>query len=209
MMADFAIGATVLGVLSGLYFYPYVLLQIPLRALLDRLGPRLLLSSALFIAGGGSLIFGLADSLAAAYVGRILVGIGSAAGFLSSLSLAARWFSPSKFSLVAGLTMFCGMVSGMGAKHPWLLQLVALVGAPARSCSALLVFFLQPQSPYSCETHRSKQVRQSRIRWKAGPAYGRVSRRPYAPVASGSSPWWQPRCPGRCWLWADCGVRLI
>jgi sugar phosphate permease len=49
LMAEFAISGAVLGTLSALYFYPYVLMQVPLGALIDRLGVRALLSAALLI----------------------------------------------------------------------------------------------------------------------------------------------------------------
>ncbi|MEM8749144.1 MAG: MFS transporter [Pseudomonadota bacterium] len=118
LMSEFAIGAALLGTLSALYFYPYVLLQVPLGALLDRLGARKLLFTALSCATLGSVIFAMAPSLGWAYLGRILVGIGSAVGFLSSLSLAAQWFPQRRFAMLAGLTMFFGMMSGVLAQTP-------------------------------------------------------------------------------------------
>ena len=48
LMAEFAIGGAMLGTLSALYFYPYVLLQIPLGALLETVGTRILLTCLLY-----------------------------------------------------------------------------------------------------------------------------------------------------------------
>ncbi len=118
LMADFSIGATVLGTLSALYFYPYVLMQIPLGALIDRWGPRLLLSLALTVAGLGSFIFATAETIELAYAGRLLIGIGSAVGFLGTLAIAAKWFPPHRFAFLAGLVMFFGMISGVFAQGP-------------------------------------------------------------------------------------------
>lgn len=118
LMADFAIGGAMLGTLSALYFYPYVLLQIPLGALLDAIGARVILTCALGLAAVGSLIFGTATSIEMAYVGRILIGVGSSVGFLGSLSLAAAWFPAHYFAMMAGLAMFCAMMSGMAAQAP-------------------------------------------------------------------------------------------
>lgn len=118
LMRDFTIGGAMIGTLSSLYFYPYVLLQIPLGALLETWGTRRLLSIALCLAAIGSVLFGYADNLYLAYMGRILIGMGSAVGFLGSLSLAARWFSPSYFGFLAGLAMFIGMSGGMLAQGP-------------------------------------------------------------------------------------------
>ena len=118
LMAEFAISGAVLGTLSALYFYPYVLMQVPLGALIDRLGVRLLLSTALLIGGIGSVLFALAQSIEMAYLGRVLIGIGSAVGFLSSLALAGKWFPPHRFAFLAGLVMFFGMISGIAASGP-------------------------------------------------------------------------------------------
>lgn len=117
-MAEFAISGAVLGTLSALYFYPYVLMQVPLGALIDRLGVRVLLSTALLIGGFGSVLFALAQTIEMAYLGRILIGIGSAVGFLSSLALAGKWFPPNRFAFLAGLVMFFGMISGIAASGP-------------------------------------------------------------------------------------------
>ena len=118
LMAEFAISGAVLGTLSALYFYPYVLMQVPLGALIDRLGVRALLSTALLIGGIGSVLFALAQSIEMAYLGRMLIGIGSAVGFLSSLALAGKWFPPHRFAFLAGLVMFFGMISGIAASGP-------------------------------------------------------------------------------------------
>ena len=118
LMAQFSIDASVIGTLFALYFYPYVVMQVPLGALLDRLGARVLLTVALAIGGLGSILFGMADTLAVAFAGRIMIGIGSAVGFLGTLALAGRWFPPHRFALLSGLVMFSGMMSGILAQGP-------------------------------------------------------------------------------------------
>lgn len=118
LMGEFAIGGALLGVLSALYFYPYVLLQVPLGALLDRIGARKILTGALLLAAVGSALFASAQSVEMAYLGRLLVGAGSSVGFLGSLALAAKWFPQRKFSMLAGLSMFVAMTSGMVAQAP-------------------------------------------------------------------------------------------
>lgn len=118
LMAEFAIGGAMLGTLSALYFYPYVLLQIPLGALLDAIGARIILTLAVLLAALGSVIFGTATSIEMAYLGRVLIGIGSSVGFLGALSLAGNWFAPKYFAMMAGLAMFVAMMSGMLAQAP-------------------------------------------------------------------------------------------
>ncbi|MCK4861544.1 MAG: MFS transporter [Rhodobacteraceae bacterium] len=118
LMSEFAISGAMLGTLSALYFYPYVVLQIPLGAILDVVGTRIILTAALSIAALGSLLFGSATSIEVAYIGRVLIGIGSSVGFLGALTLAGKWFPIRKFALLSGLTMFVAMMSGMMAQGP-------------------------------------------------------------------------------------------
>jgi MFS family permease len=118
LMTDFAIGGAMLGTLSALYFYPYVILQVPLGALLETFGTRLLLSAALCLAGIGSVLFGIAESIELAYLGRFLIGVGSSVGFLGSLALASKWFPPHRYAFLTGLSMFTAMGSGMVAQAP-------------------------------------------------------------------------------------------
>ena len=118
LMAEFALGGAMLGVLSALYFYPYVLLQVPLGAALSHIGTRLILTGALSLAAIGSIIFGIAEGPEMAYVGRVMIGIGSSVGFLGSLALAGAWHAPDRFAFLAGFTMFFGMMSGVFGQGP-------------------------------------------------------------------------------------------
>ena len=154
LMRDFTIGAGMLGTLSALYFYPYVLLQIPLGALLDRFGTRLLLTGAMAIAAIGSILFAASQTLHMAYLGRLLIGVGSSVGFLGSLALAANWFPQHRFAFLAGLAMLFAMLSGMAAQAP-LALLVGVLGwrsamlilAAAGGFLALIVFLVVRNSP--------------------------------------------------------------
>jgi MFS family permease len=125
LMAEFSVGAAVLGQLSALYFYPYALLQIPIGLLLDRFGPRLLLSGSMAIAAAGTVAFALAGTIELAYAGRFLVGTGSAVGFIGSLTLASKWFPPHRYALLIGLTMLVAMSCGFAGQAP----LAAAIGA--------------------------------------------------------------------------------
>ncbi len=127
LMRDFAVGAAVLGNLSALYFYPYVVLQVPLGILTDRIGARIVLSGAMALAAAGTLIFGTAGGIGEAYVGRFLVGMGSAACFIATLSLSSRWFPPHRFAFLAGMCMFFAMAAGVGGQAP-LAALIEVTG---------------------------------------------------------------------------------
>lgn len=118
LMRDFAVGAAVLGNLSAVYFYVYAGLQIPVGLALDRWGPRRMLSGAAVVAAIGSATFAASDSIALAYVGRLLVGIGCAVGFVGALKLATHWFPPERFAFVSGMTMLVAMLGAITGQAP-------------------------------------------------------------------------------------------
>ncbi|MEE9210944.1 MAG: MFS transporter [Kiloniellales bacterium] len=91
--------------------------QIPVGMAVDRWGPRRVLTAAGFCALG-SLCFALSESLGLLYLGRLMIGVGSAFGFVGALTLAGRWFAPHRFALVSGLTMMAGMSGGILGQAP-------------------------------------------------------------------------------------------
>lgn len=118
LMRDFAVGATITGVLSALYFYAYAGLQIPVGLLLDRFGPRKMVTWAAGLSALGSIAFASADGLTPAYFGRLLIGLGASVSWVGALKLAAAWFPPQRFALLTGLTMAMGMAGAIGAQAP-------------------------------------------------------------------------------------------
>ncbi|MBT5415448.1 MAG: MFS transporter, partial [Rhodospirillaceae bacterium] len=105
LMRDFAVSGAVLGNLAALYFYVYAGMQIPIGAALDRWGTRRLLTFALTLATAGSVLFALADSLVLAYLGRLMIGLGCAVGFVGTLHIVAAWFPHRRFAFMSGMTM--------------------------------------------------------------------------------------------------------
>lgn len=127
LMRDFAVGAAVLGNLSAIYFYAYAGLQIPVGMALDRWGPRRMLTGAISLAALGSAVFATADSLALAYLGRLMIGTGSAVGFVGTLMLVSRWFPVKRFAFLSGMTMLVAMAGGVLGQAP-LAPVVEAVG---------------------------------------------------------------------------------
>lgn len=116
LMREFAVGATVLGTLSAFYFYPYAVLQLPVGIILDRWGPRRILTGAAIVAGAGSLLFASAESLAAAYAGRFMIGTGVAFGWIGTLALISIWFPPRRFAMLAGAASMIGVVGAINGQ---------------------------------------------------------------------------------------------
>ena len=118
LMTEFAIGAAALGNLSAFYFYSYVGLQIPTGILLDRWGPRRVLTLGAVVAALGTVAFALATSYGYAGVGRLLVGGSVGVAFVAMLKIAAHWFAPSRFAMLSGLALLTGMLGAIVAGAP-------------------------------------------------------------------------------------------
>ncbi|MBB4267684.1 MFS transporter [Roseospira visakhapatnamensis] len=156
LMREFAVGATLAGTLSGLYFYTYAGLQIPVGLILDRFGPRRVLAVSCALAGAGSALFALADSLMMAYAGRLMIGGAVAFTWVGALLIISRWFPSGRFAMISGLTLALGMAGGVGGQAP-LALLIAEVGwrgalgiaaALALVLAALIALVVRDHGPF-------------------------------------------------------------
>ncbi|MBA3536883.1 MAG: MFS transporter [Tatlockia sp.] len=109
----FNLSATGFGVLSAFYYYAYVPLQIPVGVLLDRYGPRILITIACLICVVGTFIFAGTNVFWIAALGRFLVGFGSAFAFVGVLKLATIWLPEDKLGMVSGLATALGTIGAM------------------------------------------------------------------------------------------------
>ena len=123
----FSLSATGFGFLSAFYYYAYVPLQLPVGILMDRFGPRRLLTFACAICVIGTWLFAGTTMVSVAAAGRFLVGFGSAFAFVGVLKLATLWLPEDKLGMVAGLASALGTLGAMLGDN-LLGHLVALIG---------------------------------------------------------------------------------
>lgn len=116
-----------LGGLAATYFYVYAVMQIPTGVLVDTMGPRRVVAIGGVIGGLGSILFGFADTLAVASIGRLLVGLGVSVSFISMLKLNAAWFHDRHFATATGATILIGNMGSLLAAAPlaWALGFVS------------------------------------------------------------------------------------
>jgi len=106
-----------LGILGASFYFPYVLMQMPVGYLVDRFGSRLLLTIAILIAALSCFIFSGATQLKMAILSRVLLGFCSATAFISALKLTTVWFAPTKLALLVGITQALGMIGASVGAH--------------------------------------------------------------------------------------------
>jgi sugar phosphate permease len=122
LVREFDTSASVMGLLGSVYFYCYACMQLPAGLMADSLGPRKTVTFFLLIAACGSLIFGLAQSITAAFAGRILVGFGVSMVFIPTMKILSQWFRAREFAIMAGILNAVGGIGVMAAT--WMLALI-------------------------------------------------------------------------------------
>jgi len=127
LIQDLSLDTKAIGLLSASFFYAFAITQIPISLLLDKLGPRIIMTALSVIGVIGAVIFSLADSLTIGVVGRALLGVGMACNLMGPYKLFSLWFSPRVFATLAGIFVAFGSLGNMIATTP-LVILVEQVG---------------------------------------------------------------------------------
>jgi MFS family permease len=118
IMQKFQVDATAFGFLSSMYYFGYSGMQIPVAMLLDRWGPRLVISVCAFVCCLATLAFVYANHWAFILLGRFLIGAGSAAGFLGVSKVISLWFPLNRYAKMIGYTFTLGLLGALYGGKP-------------------------------------------------------------------------------------------
>lgn len=114
----FDIAATQLSVFTMVQLFVYAAMQIPVGALLDRFGPKRMLTAGVAVMTVAQLGFALAESFGMGLLARVAVGVGDAMVFVPLLRLVALWFPPVRIPMVTQLTGLLGQMGALVAASP-------------------------------------------------------------------------------------------
>jgi len=124
---EFALSASQLGLMTGLFYAAFAATQLPLGAALDRYGPRRVTPALMMAAAAGSLAFGAARDFATLALGRTFLGIGMAGVLMGALKAFRAWYPGRAYPAVSGLFVGIGAMGALAAATP-LAALTAAVG---------------------------------------------------------------------------------
>ncbi|HKY94990.1 MAG TPA: MFS transporter, partial [Kiloniellales bacterium] len=166
LQREFGLDGAAVGNLSAFYFYAYAGMQVPIGLIVERYGPRRLLTFGALVCAAATAGFALSQSVWLATICRFLVGFGAGFSFVSAITLAARWFPPQRFAQFVGLTMMAGTLGGLLAQGPlglaveavgWRTALLATAGVGIVLAAALwLVVRDWPPGPaHHAQRHES------------------------------------------------------
>jgi MFS family permease len=150
----FHVGPAALGTFTVLQVGLYALMQVPTGLLVDRFGPRRVLTVAAVLMGLGQALFAVAASYPLGLLARAVLGVGDAMTFVSVLRLVAAHFPARRFAALAALTAALGTVGNLIATVPLTLLLDSagwtatfLVAGAATTGYAIVIALRLPGPP--------------------------------------------------------------
>lgn len=160
----FSLSATALSSFVVAQLVLYTVMQIPAGRLLDRFGPRAVITVGSLVMAVGQLLLALADTVPLALLARVLLGAGDAGIFISAIRLIAEWFPPQRAPVMVQVTGLIGQSGNLASAIPvaWLLHhhgwtaafgTLAAVGAAAAG-----VAFAGIRSPRPREAHAHEKL---------------------------------------------------
>lgn len=143
---------------SGFWFLAFALMQIPVGAALDRVGPRRTAAVLLLIGGaGGAALFGMATSPTHILAAMALIGVGCSPVLMASYYIFARVFPARVFATLAAVLLGVGSAGNLLGALPMAMAAEAfgwretLFGLAAVSALVAFGIFVTVQDPERVE----------------------------------------------------------
>lgn len=130
-MDRFSVDASRLAVFVAVQLCVYALAQVPTGLLIDKFGPRAIMTCGAVIMGSGQLLLAFTESYPLAIGARVLIGLGDAGAFLSAMRLLPNWFPIRIAPLFTQLTAGIGQLGQVISAVPFLIFLHASGWTPA------------------------------------------------------------------------------
>jgi predicted MFS family arabinose efflux permease len=144
-----------LAISSGLWFFAFAAMQLPIGTALDRIGPRRTVSTLLALGGaGGAVVFALAQAPWHLHVALALMGIGCAPALMGSSYIFARNYPAAAFGALTGAVVGFGSLGNILGATPlvwvisaigWRPTLWALAGVTLAVAGAIVIFVRDPE----------------------------------------------------------------
>ncbi|PJE09839.1 MFS transporter [Legionella sp.] len=142
IMSQFSINASHFGFLAALYYYGYSGMQIPAAILLERFSARSVICVFALLCGIATLTFTYTNNWYLACLSRLLVGAGSAIGFLGVSKVVSEWFPKNRYARMVGLSFSFGLLGAIYGGKPISLLIANYSWQSVASCLAVTAILL-------------------------------------------------------------------
>jgi len=143
--------------LSSIFYYGYLIFQIPAGLWFDRYGPRRVLAIAAVVLCLGCLLLAAATNFYIALLARFFMGSGATFSFVGLLCLVLAWFPAKRFAFFVSLSETAAMVftSLTVIIFAWIMdhsnwRLTMVLSAIIAAALAFAIFYFTKDNP---ETH--------------------------------------------------------
>jgi MFS family permease len=103
LMQEYDSSPFFIALLSCSFYLIYIAMQIPAGMIVDRWGPRVIMTSGASVCAIGCLLFSHSHTLSNALLARILIGAGASCAFICMVNIAFLLFPKKQLSLMVGL----------------------------------------------------------------------------------------------------------
>lgn len=118
IMAQFGISAGTFGQFSGVYYIGYSLMHLPIGILLDRYGPKKIMTGCILLTVIGLTPLLFAEHWIYPIAGRFLIGLGSSAAILGVFKIIRMIFAEEKFPRMLSLSVTIGLIGAIYGGGP-------------------------------------------------------------------------------------------
>lgn len=151
IMQQFNMDAVVFGQFSGIYYIGYSLMHLPIGILLDRFGPRKVMTICILLTVIGLMPIIYAKNWMYPIVGRALIGIGSSAAILGTFKIIRMLFAEARFTRMLSFSVTIGLVGAIYGGGPlsymcnaWGYKTVVQIFAAIGVLLACITYFIVP-----------------------------------------------------------------
>jgi predicted MFS family arabinose efflux permease len=150
---QFHIDTALFGQFSGVYYLGYSLMHLPIGIMLDRFGPKKVMSLCILLTTIGLLPILFAEHWIYPLLGRAMIGIGSSAAILGTFKIIRMNFEERHFSRMLGFSVMIGLIGAVYGGGPvsylctlWgykaVIELFVVIGL----LLALLIYIIVPNT---------------------------------------------------------------
>ena len=118
IMAQFHLSSASFGQFSGIYYIGYSLIHIPVGILLDRFGPKKVMTGCILLTTLGLTPLIFSEHWLFPTLGRLLIGIGSSAAILGVFKIIRMIFSAERFPRMLSLSVTIGLIGAIYGGGP-------------------------------------------------------------------------------------------
>jgi len=118
IMQQFDISVATFGQFSGVYYIGYSLMHLPIGIMLDRYGPKKVMTICILLTVVGLTPLLFAEHWVYPIVGRFLIGLGSSAAILGVFKIIRMTFDAKRFPRILSLSVTIGLIGAIYGGAP-------------------------------------------------------------------------------------------